>query len=125
MHHREIFIKSSGYSVKAVLNYTATATKIWENLPIWGNVNFWGDEIYFEIPIKGEKDVKEETVEKGDLGYWDRGSAFCIFFGKTPVSTTEEIKPASPVIVIGKVTGDTERFKKMTEGETITVEKLK
>ena len=39
----------------------------------------------------------------GDLAYWPTGSAFCIFFGPTPMSRGSEIRPASPVNVFGRV----------------------
>jgi hypothetical protein len=61
------------------------------------------------------------VVSIGDLGYWPDGNAFCIFFGPTPVSKGDEIRPASPVTVFGKVTGDAEALKKVAAGIRITV----
>ncbi|GAJ16284.1 unnamed protein product, partial [marine sediment metagenome] len=49
----------------------------------------------------------------GELGYWPQGNAFCIFFGSTPVSQGDEIRPASPVTVFGKIHGDATIFKKV------------
>ena len=95
---RRITIKAGQVSATAVLHQTPAAEAIWRALPIEARANTWGDEIYFSIPVKAdlEKDAKE-VVESGDLGYWPPGTAFCIFFGPTPASRGNEIRPASAV----------------------------
>jgi len=82
---------------------------------------FGGDEIYFSIPLGLELEGGRELVSVGDLGYWPRGNAFCIFFGATPISQGEEIRPASPVTVIGRVNSDTTVFKQVASGAEITI----
>jgi len=121
---KKIKIKAGGIEAEAVLNDSPTAQKIWEALPIEARGNTWGDEIYFAIPVKSslEKDARE-VVEVGDLGYWPSGSAFCIFFGPTPVSRGNEVRPASAVNVIGRVTGDAKAFKKVSDGARVRIEK--
>ena len=121
---KNIKIKAGGIEAEAVLNDSPTAQKIWEALPIEARGNTWGDEIYFAIPVKSslEKDARE-VVEVGDLGYWPSGSAFCIFFGPTPVSRGNEVRPASAVNVIGRVTGDAKAFKKVSDGAKVRIEK--
>lgn len=84
----------------------------------------WGDEVYFSIPVTLEAENQRDVVEAGDLGYWPPGSAFCIFFGRTPASRGDEIRPASPVNVFGKLTGSPEVFRKVKEGSPIKVERL-
>jgi uncharacterized protein len=59
----------------------------------------------------------------GDLGYWPPGSAFCIFFGPTPASHGQEIRPASPVNVFGRVVGNATVFTKVRAGTAIKVER--
>jgi hypothetical protein len=59
----------------------------------------------------------------GDLGYWPSGSAFCIFFGPTPASRGNEVRPASAVNVIGRVSGDARVFKKVGDGVKVKIEK--
>lgn len=100
-----------------------TARAIWVALPIESRANTWGDEIYFSIPVEAGAENPREVVEMGDLGYWPPGKAFCIFFGRTPASRGDEIRPASPVNVFGRVTGDPRVFKKVRSGETITLER--
>jgi len=90
-------------------------------LPIEASASTWGDEIYFEIPVKAGSEVPQETVDMGDLGYWPPGSAICIFFGPTPMSRGDEIRPASPVTVWGKIEGDPTVFKSVAAGEQISV----
>ena len=100
-----------------------TARAIWEALPIEATASTWGDEIYFSIPVEAEEENPKEVVEMGDLGYWPPGSAFCIFFGRTPASRGDEIRPASPVNVVGRISGDPRIFKNVRGGEKVTLEK--
>jgi hypothetical protein len=46
----------------------------------------------------------------------------CLFFGRTPLSTGEEIRPAGPVSVIGKMTGDLSPLKRVNDSDLIKVE---
>ncbi len=120
---RTIQIKVNGIELKAILNNSRTAQAIWEALPIVARINTWGDEVYFTIPVKLELEKGKELVEIGDLGYWPTGSAFCIFFGPTPMSRGEEIRPASAVAVFGKVVGDATILKKASSGTQIIIER--
>lgn len=117
----KIGITAGAIETEAELNNTRTAQEIWEALPIKSRVNLWGDEIYFSIPLSLQLEAGQEVVSIGDLGYWPDGNAFCIFFGPTPVSQRDEIRPASPVTVFGKVIGDATIFKKVATGTKITV----
>ncbi len=121
---RKILIRAGKVAAQAVLNDSPTAQKIWEILPLEARGNTWGDEIYFAIPVKAPLEkTAQEIVQVGDLGYWPTGSAFCIFFGPTPMSRGEEVRPASAVNVVGKVTGDAKVFKKVASGSKIRIEK--
>jgi hypothetical protein len=118
---KKIHIRSGALEAEAELNDTRTAQAIWEILPIEGRANLWGDEIYFSIPLSLELETGQELVNIGELGYWPQGNAFCIFFGPTPVSQGDEIRPASPVTVFGKIHGDATIFKKVVAGMKITI----
>ncbi|MCK4703525.1 hypothetical protein KAT55_09205 [Candidatus Bathyarchaeota archaeon] len=100
-----------------------TARRIWEALPIEARANTWGDEIYFGIPVEADPENPREVVDLGDLAYWPPGNAFCIFFGRTPASRGDEIRPASAVNVFGKVKGDPKVFKKVRSGERVRIER--
>ena len=101
-----------------------TAKAIWKKLPIEARANRWGDEIYFPIPVYLEEENAQETVKLGDLGYWPPGNSFCIFFGPTPISRGDEIRPADPVNVFGRVKGDPKVFKKVKSGDKVRIERL-
>ena len=118
---RKIRIKAGGIEVIAELNRTKTTEAIWEALPIKGNANRWGDEIYFSIPVSLEAEDAQEVVSTGDLGYWPPGTAFCLFFGPTPISKGQKIRPASPVNVFGKIIGDASVFRQVAPGTEITI----
>ncbi len=120
---RRIRITAGEVSATAELNATQTAELIWEALPIDSTAQRWGQEIYFDIPVNTGNEKEQETVEMGDLGYWPPGTAFCIFFGPTPMSEGEEIRPASPVTIFGKIEGDPTVFKSVASGTAIKVEK--
>ena len=122
---KKITITTEDLKVDASLNDSKTAQKIWDALPIEGSVNTWGDEIYFSIPVNTESENAKAVVSEGDLGYWPPGNAFCIFFGLTPASQGDEIRPASAVNVFGKIIGDSKVFKKASSGAKIIIEKGK
>jgi hypothetical protein len=117
----KIHITAGGVEAEAELNNTKTAQAIWAVLPITSRVSLWGDEIYFSIPVDLKLEAGQEVVNIGDLGYWPDGNAFCIFFGPTPVSQGDEIRPASAVTVFGKIIGDAMVFKKVAPRTKIVV----
>ena len=122
---RRIKIIAGDISAVAELSSGKTPDAIWDSLPIDNIVNTWGDEIYFEIPVTSALDeTAREVVEKGDLGYWPTGRAFCIFFGPTPASQGDEIRPASAVNIVGRVEGNTDLFKRVRDGENIKLERV-
>ena len=120
---RQIKITAGPVVVSATLNDTAIAAMIWDALPIEASANTWGDEIYFGIPVSAGDEAGQEVVDLGDLAYWPPGSAFCIFFGPTPMSRSDEIRPASPVTVVGKISGDPTVFKQVASGAPVLIER--
>ena len=59
-----------------------------------------------------------------ELGYWPPGHAFCIFYGHTPASRGDEIRPASPVNIIGRVLDDATVLKSVSGVHNISVEAI-
>ena len=121
MMKRKIKITVGKLELEAWLNDTKTAAKVFEALPMTSAINTWGNEIYFTIPVEAGSENAQELVSLGDIAYWPPGKALCVFFGKTPISKGEEIRPASPVNIIGKVEGDLKLLKKVKDGEEITI----
>ena len=118
---RAIVITAGHVTAEARLNDSKTAGAIWDALPIEATGETWGDEIYFDIGLTAAPESPKETVESGDLGYWPPGRAFCIFFGPTPMSRGDEIRPASAVNVVGRVLGDPKVFKTVRAGARVTL----
>ena len=111
-------------TVPAELNDSDTALSIVDKLPIETTFSTWGDEIYFSIPVIKGLQKGKDVVEMGELGYWPPGNAFCIFYGATPGSTEDMIRPASPVDPIGKVIGNPKIFKTLvSKSNRIRIEK--
>jgi hypothetical protein len=120
---QKILIRSGEIQMSAELNDSPTATAIIKALPLSARANTWGDEIYFQVPVGiGLEASAAELVEAGDLGYWPTGRAFCIFFGPTPISRGNEIRPASAVNLVGKIDGDAGVFKAVKDGDLIELE---
>src|SRR6266852_7092032 len=123
MVSRRIRITAGSVAADAVLDDSATSRLVWDALPLAVAGETWGDEIYFQIPVYAKPEKPRATVELGDLGYWPPGSAFCIFFGRTPASTGDEIRPASAVNVFGRVDGDPTLFRKVRAGAQVRLER--
>lgn len=116
---KKIKITAGSVEMTATLNDSTCAQKIWDALPIKGRGSTWGDEIYFGIPVDCGPENPQTTVELGDLAYWLEGSCFCIFYGPTPMSSGNEIRPASAVEVFGKLDGDPKEFKNASAGNVL------
>lgn len=84
-------------------------------LPIEGRAAVWQSEIYFEIPLKIGVEKPRETVKRGDLAYWPLGKAFCIFFG--------DMRPHTPVNLIGQIMENIDIFSRVRSGVRIRVER--
>src|SRR5690606_29103751 len=93
---RKIKITVGDVEATATLYDNATADAVWEALPLEARANRWGDEIYFSTQVTLPSQEEREVVDAGDLAYWPPGRAFCIFWGPTPASRGDEIRPASP-----------------------------
>ena len=124
MAERKIKITVGPCEVTAELDRSATSDLVWSALPIESAADIWGDEIYFRTDIRAEEDASQFIVDLGDIGYWPPGQALCLFFGPTPASQGDEIRPASPVNVVGKIEGDSTVLKRVSAGNRVMVEKV-
>ena len=122
---RKILIAINEIELTAHLFDTPTADAIYSAIPFEAYAQLWGDEIYFEIPVKMGQEVNaREEVEVGDLAFWPVGSAFCIFFGRTPVSINNKPRAYGPVNVFGKIEGNLKVLKEIKSHSLIQVKKL-
>ena len=123
MTERTINITADGVEVTAELYDTPTADLVWDALPITASGSTWGDEIYFRTPVSAEEQDAVPTVDMGAVAYWPPGQAICLFFGPTPMSVGDEIRPASPVNVFGRIEGDPTVLKAVSSGAEVRVER--
>ena len=102
-----------------------TCKDILDSLPFSVNAHLWGEEIYTdESPISQAEENAKALVDLNDVAYWPSGKAICLFFGSTPIGKKGEIKPYSPVNVVGKIIGsDKSVIKNFKEGTKITFQK--
>jgi hypothetical protein len=62
----------------------------------------------------------QSPVSLNDVAYWPTGKAICLFYGPTPMSKNDEITPASPVNVIGKIIDPDKSVLDIAEGKEAT-----
>ena len=118
---RTIIIKVNRLAFEAKIDFSELSDLLWENLPIEASVNLLGDEIYFKTNLESQSDELRQVVDIGDVAFWPPGQAVCLFFGPTPMSSNDEIRPASGVTVFGKLIDDPKLLKIVKSGESITI----
>ena len=107
-------------------NSPKTCKDILDSLPFSVSAHLWGEEIYTdESPITQPEENAKALVELNDVAYWPSGKAVCLFFGPTPIGKKGEIKPYSPVNVVGKITNPGKTIlSKINDGVKISFEKI-
>ena len=102
-------------------NSPKTLASLIEKLPFTVQLNVWGDEIYTSsTPIDESEENSKSPVALNDVAYWPTGKAICLFFGPTPIGKKNEITPASPVNVIGKIIDPDKSVLNSAEGKQAT-----
>ena len=100
-------------------NSPKTVRSFVDNLPFTLELNVWGDEIYTSSsPIIISEENSKSPVSLNDVAYWPTGKAICLFYGPTPNSKNDEIIPASPVNVIGKIIDPDKSILDTAEGKS-------
>jgi hypothetical protein len=111
-----IIIEAMGYTLEAELSDSAAGRIISSSLPLSAEMSRWGEEYYGSVGIGILADETEkEIMEVGEIAYWPPGKALCIFFGRTPASTDERPRAASPVMPVGKVIAGLDRLHPLRE----------
>lgn len=121
---RKIAIEIADVHLEAQLNDSRTAGRIWEALPFSSTSDFWGEELYFSIPVRCELENPIDVVEPGTIAYWPPGSAFCIFWGATPVSRGGECRAASAVNPFGKILSSLAPLRRLKGRPLVRVRRL-
>ena len=111
-------------SLEIELDYSLapnTVKAILDNLPISVTVHVWGKELYTDpIPVMVIAENSKPLVDLLDVAYWPPRQAICLFFGPTPIGNEGEIKPYSPVNVIGKIISKDIKIPINLDGKKIT-----
>jgi hypothetical protein len=96
-----MLLKFDNFEINLNLNNSQTALKLAKLSSFKSQMNTWGEEIYFETTNLGIKpDINaRDIVTFGEVAYWCEGNSIAIGFGKTPVSTNNEIRLVSKVNV--------------------------
>ena len=71
-----------------------------------------------------EAEDARQDMAIGELAYWPSGSAFCIFFGPTPVSIGDVPRAYSNVNPFGQLDGDPSPLKDVSDGDLVRIEKV-
>lgn len=127
MKHKIIIHIPNSENIALELDYSVapkTVSAILQNLPFALKANVWGKEIYTDpAPISAKPENAKDLVQLYDVAFWPRGNAICLFYGPTPMSTGDEIRPYSPVNVIGKIIAPDATILKKVSDKVLTFTK--
>jgi len=97
-------IRMGNAEVSVRLNESATAQALRSACPFEATAQTWGSEVYFAVPVRPlAAEATAELVPAGAVAIWPGGPALCLFWGRTPLSVGDEIRPASAVAVVGLI----------------------
>jgi hypothetical protein len=121
---KPIIVKIGKVELKGEFNDTSAGKALAAALPIECQWTRWGDEYYGATqPRFGSyPGPSTDIMDVGDLAYHAQSGWFCLFFGPTPASRGKEPRAAVPVQKVGRVTGDWEAVKALSESLTATVQ---
>lgn len=118
-------VRTRSGTFEADLDDSDVSNEIWLSLPKTVTVNMLGSMIFSDMPVESSVEGERVTeLDVGDIAYWPSASAFCLFFGPTPLSG-EDGKPVSPypVVKIGKLRGEFSKLENSGDGTKMTLEK--
>lgn len=82
-------------------------------LPVESVARRWRQEVYFETPFEVSGD-EVLVVERGDVAFWPRGRAMCLFHGYS--------QPHGPVIKLGVIVGSPDLLSSVEDGAAVRLD---
>ena len=93
---RIVVIRTGRIVIRARLRETATAERIWTQLPLYSTAEVWGAAVHFETHTEtGREPSARQNVKAGEIGYWVEDDRVIIGYGMTPISKAGEIRMPS------------------------------
>lgn len=119
-----VVLTLGGVELSGALLDAEPAATLADLLPVSLRMTRWGDEYFGPLlpPLGEHPGPRREEMAVGDLAWWEPGEAFCLFFGKTPASHGEEPRAASPVLLLGNVSGDWDAVRRLGREVTATLD---
>ncbi|MCL2032411.1 MAG: cyclophilin-like fold protein [Methanomassiliicoccaceae archaeon] len=120
-----IRIRTRNGEYLAELDDSDISNALWLSLPFTSRINMLGNQIYFEMPVDyADPEELVTKLETGDIAYWPKVGALCLFFGPTPLSGEDGL-PVSryPVAKIGRILEDCSSMEHAGDRQPITIEK--
>ncbi len=120
-----IRIRTRSGEYLAELDDSDISNAIWLSLPFTSRTNMLGSQIYFEMPVDyAEPNDLITKLEVGDIAYWPKVGALCIFFGPTPLSGDDGLPVSKyPVTRIGRIIEDCSSMEFSGDRQSITIER--
>ena len=121
----KIIIRARNAVFEGELDDSDISNSIWLSCPHKLDINMLGGMIYCDMPLDVvlPKENRTTEMEVGDIAYWPKVGAFCLFFGPTPLSG-EDRKPVAPyeMIKIGRISGDCSELEDAGDRQRIVLE---
>ena len=120
-----IYIIIDDLKFKILPRNNNTAKKIITKLPLQGECQKWGKEYYFytNLNLALEADAKQ-VIKLGEIAYWPAGDAIAIAYGKTPISSKNEIKLADKCNIWAHTEFDLNKLNTLLNPKRIFIESL-
>lgn len=119
---RIAILKVRTVELRLALAATATADRIWAQLPINSTVETWGESLHFATHVETGRDrTARLNIGSRDVAYWSEDDRVIIAWGPTPISRPSEIRLMRPCNVWAALLDDPAALAGVTPGERVMV----